>query len=220
MGICHRLDESDRDKIGVGASMYPATGTAPRKRPSPEDDPSHAGRSAHTGSASAPNRNSEVRISASARCCQCSWRPKSWMCPNARPVALCTAVGTLRGRGRLVHDGALSPAATCRTIVMRSMRCFALERVVLGWLHCGCTALQPAVLPCNMAFGVAPCRIGVRRTQGVRHGGTPRVYAKGYASPNGARHLSRGGWSSRSRRPRPADAPPRPAHRQPARSKR
>jgi hypothetical protein len=64
--------------------------------------------------------------------------------------------------------------------VMRSMRCFALERVVLGWLHCGCTALQPAVLPCNMAFGVAPCRrIGVRRTQGVRHGGTQRDTQRG-----------------------------------------
>jgi len=186
VGIRPRLDESDRDKFGVGASMYPATGTAPRKRPSPEDDPSHAGRSAHTGSASAPNRNSEVRISASARCCQCSWRPKSWMCPNARPVALCTAVGTLRGRGRLVHDGALSPAATSRTKVMRSnavlcagTRC---ARLVALWLHCvatGCASLQHGIRRCTMPPH--------RRKAHSR--GTPwrdaKGYAKGYASPNG-----------------------------------
>ena len=117
----HRASDSGSDcrplalaVSGTGRTGKAASGVA-GKQSSPEDDPSHAGRSAHTGRASAPNRNSEVRISASARCCQCSWRPKSWMCPNARPVALCTAVGTRRGRGRLAHDGALSPAPTSRT---------------------------------------------------------------------------------------------------------
>ena len=67
----------------------------------------------------------------------------------------------------------------------------ALERVVLGWLHCGCTALQPAVLPCNMAFGAAPCRIGVMGTQGVRHGGTQRDTQRGTQARMGAAPLSR-----------------------------
>ncbi len=53
-------------------------------------------------------------MSASTRCCQCSWIPKSWMCPKERPVALCTAVGALRGGGRLVHDGTSSPAPCLR----------------------------------------------------------------------------------------------------------
>ena len=98
---------------------------------------------------------------------------------------------------------------------LEPMRC---ARLVALWLHCvatGCASLQHGIRRCTMPHRRTAHSRGTPYAMGGRKG-----VRKGVRKPDWARHLSRGGWSSRSRRPRPADAPPRPAHRQPPRSKR